>query len=155
MVCYRLKNTVSEFGTVTRGVCETNAAGKLTKLTETYKIQRFPDGTICDTNIDPAGVVLDPESLVSMNLFGFTPWFFEIAEKRFDAFLKALPADELKAEYVLPTLTDHMMQSDGLTVDVLTTDASWFGVTYQEDKPFVQQQLLSMHRSGFYPKTLF
>ena len=155
MVCYRLKNTVSENGHVTRGVCETNQDGKLHKLTETYKIQQFPDGTIRDTHTNPDGIILNPECLVSMNMFGYTPWFFEIAEKRFHAFLKALPDNELKAEYVLPTLTDHMMHEEGLTVDVLTTDAEWFGVTYQQDKPYVQQQLLAMHQSGFYPKDLF
>ncbi len=155
MVCYRLKNTVSDHGHVTRGVCEINEAGKLCQLTETYKIQRFADGTIRDTHTDPNGVVLDHECLVSMNMFGYTPWFFNIAEKRFDRFLKSLPDDELKAEYVLPTLTDHMMRDEGLTVDVLTTDSEWFGVTYQADKPYVQQQLLSMHQSGFYPNTLF
>lgn len=155
MVCYRLKNTVSEFGTVTRGVCQTNARGKLSKLTETYKIQRFPDGTIRDTHTDPIGVALDPESLVSMNLFGFTPWFLEIAQKRFEAFLQELKADEARAEYVLPTLADDMMRGDGLTVDVLTTNAEWFGITYQEDKPYVQRQLLSMHRQGLYPDILF
>ena len=155
MVCYRLKNTVSEYGHVTRGVCQTDANGKLTKLTETYKIQRFADGTIRDTNVDPKGVVLDPDCLVSMNLFGYTPWFLEVAQKRFEAFLKGLSPDELKAEYVLPTLTDEMMHGDGLTVDVLSTDASWFGVTYQEDKPYVQQKLREMHAQGIYPKTLF
>ena len=90
-----------------------------------------------------------------MNLFGFTPWFFKIAEQRFETFLKNLKPDELRAEYVLPTLTDHMMQDESLTVDVLTTNATWFGVTYQEDKPFVQQQLKDMHRRGLYPETLF
>ena len=155
MVCYRLKNTVSEHGHVTRGVCQTDDDDKLIKLTETYKITRFPDGTIRDTHTDPNGVLLDPESLVSMNLFGYTPWFLEVAQKRFDAFLKGLKPDELRAEYVLPTLTDEMMQNDGLTVDVLTTDAAWFGVTYQEDKPYVQRQLLSMHEQGLYPKVLF
>ncbi|MBN1777950.1 MAG: hypothetical protein JW811_07490 [Clostridiales bacterium] len=155
MVCYRLKNTVSEYGYVTRGVCQADDRGKLTRLTETYKIQKFPDGSIRDTNTDPGGVALDPESLVSMNLFGFTPWFLEIAEKRLNAFLKGLPPDELQKEYVLSTLTDRMMQSDGLTVDVLTTHAKWFGITYQEDKPFVQRQLKAMHKSGVYPDRLF
>ncbi|MFH1513528.1 MAG: sugar phosphate nucleotidyltransferase [Bacillota bacterium] len=155
MVCYRLKNTVSEYGNVTRGVCQTDGRDKLCKLTETYQIRRFPDGTIRDTNTDPAGVRLDPDCLVSMNLFGYTPWFFRIAEKRFEAFLKGLRRDEQRAEYALPTLTDQMMRDEGLTVDVLTTNAAWFGVTYQEDKPFVQQQLKAMHDSGFYPKTLF
>jgi hypothetical protein len=155
MVCYRLKNTVSEYGYVTRGVCRTDDKGKLAHLTETYKIQKFPDGSIRDTNTDPKGIVLDPDSLVSMNLFGFTPWLLEAAEKRFDAFLKGLQPDELHAEYVLPTLADHMMQHDGLTVDVLTTHTAWFGITYQADKPFVQRQLKKMHLSGFYPETLF
>ena len=155
MVGYYLKNTVSENGHVTRGVCATDAQGKLTGVTETYKIAPFPDGTIRDTHQDPAGVVLDPNSLVSMNLFGFTPWMFEVAEKRFEAFLKALPADELKAEYVLPVLIDQMMKDEGLSVDVLSTDATWFGVTYQEDKPFVQAQLLAMHQKGLYPDQLF
>ena len=155
MVCYRLKNTVSEHGHVTRGVCEVDDKGKLKTLTETYKIQRFPDGSIRDTNTDPAGVTLDPESLVSMNLFGYTPWFFEVAQRRFEDFLRGLKPDEIRGEYVLPTLTDDMMQGDGLTVDVLTTDAAWFGVTYQEDKPYVQQRLLDMHKQGIYPDTLF
>jgi hypothetical protein len=155
MVCYRLRNTVSEYGTVTRGVCELNEHGKLQKLTETYKIRQFADGTIRDTNADPNGVALDPESLVSMNMFGFTPWFLDTAQRKFETFLRGLTSDELKAEYVLPTLTDDMMRTDGLTVDVLTTHAAWFGVTYQEDKPFVQQKLLDMHKRGYYPETLF
>ena len=80
MVCYRLKNTVSKYGAVTRGICQANKAGKLTKLTETYKIQCFADGTIRDTCADPYGIVLDADSLVSMNLFGYSPWFLEVAE---------------------------------------------------------------------------
>ena len=155
MVCYRLKNTVSEYGTVTRGVCQANSFGKLTNLTETYKIRKFADGSIRDTHTDPNGIILDPESLVSMNLFGFTPWYLDAAEKRFCDFLQGLAPDELRQEYVLPTLTDHMMRNDGLSVDILTTHAVWFGITYQEDKPYVQQQLDTMHKSGFYPDKLF
>ena len=155
MVGYYLKNTVSDNGHVTRGVCETTADGKLTSVTETYKIAPFPDGTIRDTHVDPNGKVLNPDSLVSMNLFGFTPWLFEMAQRKFDAFLKSLSADELKAEYVLPVLIDQLMREEGLSVDVLPTDATWFGVTYQQDKPFVQGQLAQMHRDGLYPDTLF
>ena len=155
MVCYRLKNTVSEYGSVTRGVCSTDENGKLLDITETYKIQKFKDGSIRDTDSDPAGIVLDPDSLVSMNLFGFTPWFLEVAQARFDAFLRGLKPGELRAEYVLPTLADHMMRQDGLLIDVLTTHASWFGITYQEDKPIVQQKLKDLHQSGFYPDKLF
>lgn len=155
IVCYRLKNTVSEHGSVTRGVCSTDEDGKLIHITETYKIQKFGDGSIRDTGSNPAGLLLDPESLVSMNLFGFTPWFLEAAQTRFDAFLRDLKPGELRAEYVLPTLADHMMRQDGLEIDVLTTSASWFGITYQEDKPYVQKQLKALHESGFYPETLF
>jgi len=155
MVGYYLKNTVSENGHVTRGVCATDAQGKLVSVTETYKIAPFADGTIRDTHLDENGIVLDPNSLVSMNLFGFTPWIFDIAQKRFEAFLASLKADELKAEYVLPVLIDQLMKEENLTVDVLSTDATWFGVTYQQDKPFVQAQLANMHAAGLYPDTLF
>lgn len=155
MVGYYLKNTVSEHGHVTRGVCDVNQNGHLTSVTETYKIQPFPDGTIRDTEKDPNGVILNPESLVSMNFFGFTPWLFEKAQERFIAFLKSLSPTELKAEYVLPVLVDQLMHEDGLKVDVLSTDAVWFGVTYHEDKPYVQAELKKMHDNGTYPAKLF
>ncbi len=155
MVGYYLKNTVSENGHVTRGVCNVDEEGHLTSVTETYKIQPFPDGTIRDTEKDPNGVILDPECLVSMNFFGFTPWLFEKGYERFVKFLKSLSADEMKAEYVLPVLVDQLMHEDGLKVDVLSTDAVWFGVTYQEDKPYVQSELKKMHDNGTYPEKLF
>ena len=155
MAGYYLKNTVSEHGHVTRGVCATDAHGCLTSVTETYKIQPFPDGTIRDTENDPAGVILNPESLVSMNFFGFTPWFFTIAEKHFKAFLQSLSPEEMKAEFVLPVLVDQLMHQEGLSVDVLPTDSAWFGVTYQEDKPYVQEELRLMHQRGDYPEKLF
>lgn len=155
MVGYYLKNTVSENGHVTRGVCETDANGKLKSVTETYKIAPFADGTIRDTEKDPSGVILNPDCLVSMNLFGFTPWLFDMAAKYFDAFLRGLKPDDLKAEYVLPVLVDQLMKEQGLVVDVLPTDATWFGVTYKEDKPYVQGLLRDMHAQGLYPETLF
>ncbi len=155
MVGYYLKNTVSEHGHVTRGVCEVDQNGHLASVTETYKIQPFADGTIRDTEKDPEGVILDPESLVSMNFFGFTPWLFEKAQARLVTFLNSLSPDELKAEYVLPVLVDQLMHEDGLKVDMLSTDAVWFGVTYQEDKPYVQAELKKMHVDGTYPEKLF
>ncbi len=155
MVGYYLKNTVSEHGHVTRGVCGVDANGCLESVTETYKIQPFPDGTIRDTEKDPNGVILDPECLVSMNFFGFTPWLFQKAEEKFIAFMKSLSPDELKAEYVLPVLVDQLMKEGQLKVDMLSTDAVWFGVTYQEDKPYVQAELKKMHETGVYPEKLF
>ena len=155
MVGYYLKNTISENGHVTRGICDMDEENHLKSVIETYKIQPFPDGTIRDTEKNPEGVILDPECLVSMNFFGFTPWLFVKAQERFDKFLKSLSPTELKAEYVLPVLVDQLMHEDGMTIDVLSTDAVWFGVTYQEDKPYVQAQLKKMHENGTYPEKLF
>jgi len=155
MVGYYLKNTVSENGHVTRGICDMDEENHLKSVIETYKIQPFPDGTIRDTEKNPEGVILDPECLVSMNFFGFTPWLFVKAQERFDKFLKSLSPTELKAEYVLPVLVDQLMHEDGMTIDVLSTDAVWFGVTYQEDKPYVQAELKRMHENGVYPEKLF
>lgn len=151
MVAYCLKNTVSENGTVTRGVCEKDAQGHLTKVTETYGIKPFPDGTIRDVNGDESGVILDPEAQVSMNFWGLTPWFFEAAERDLVAFLQSDSGDPLKKECVLPVEIDSLMHSDGLTVDVLHTDAVWFGVTYLADKDYVAGELRKLHEAGAYP----
>ena len=153
MVAYRLRNTVSKNGHVTRGICETDEAGRLVKVTETYKILPFPDGSIRDLQTDPEGRVLDPEALVSMNFWGFTPWFFEAAERELTAFLQG-PGDPMTKEYALPTLVDKLMHSDGLTVDVLSTDAVWFGVTYREDRDYVAGELKRLHDAGQYPPAL-
>ena len=154
MVAYRLRNTVSQNGHVTRGICETDATGHLVRVTETYKILPFPDGTIRDLQSDPEGRLLDPEAAVSMNFWGFTPWFFEAAERELTAFLSG-PGDPLTKEYALPTLVDKLMRTDGLTVDVLSTDAVWFGVTYREDKDYVAGELKKLHDAGAYPPVLF
>ncbi len=154
MVAYYLKNTVSENGHVTRGICSKDADGNLLKVTETYKILPFPDGTIRDINDDPEGVVLDPNALVSMNFWGFAPSFFGEAEKYLEAFLKNGEGDPLKKEYVLPSLVDTLMREQGLKVEVLSTDAVWFGVTYKEDKAYVAGELKKLHDSGAYPEKL-
>jgi len=152
MVAYCLKNTVSENGTVTRGVCETDERGNLLKVTETYGIKPFPDGTIRDIHNDEAGVILDPEAPVSMNFWGLTPWFFEAAERDLVAFLQSEEGDLLKKECVLPVEIDKLMHSDDLTVEVLHTNAVWFGVTYLEDKDYVSGELRKLHEQGAYPK---
>ena len=100
-------------------------------------------------------MILDPDALVSMNFFGFTPWLLQEAEKYFIKFMKSLSPDEMKAEYVLPVLVDQLMHEEGLKVDMLKTDAVWFGVTYKEDKPYVQAELKKMHDAGVYPSHLF
>ena len=154
MVAYKLCNTVSENGHVTRGLCEVDASGCLKKVTETYKIRPFPDGTIRDVNFREEGDVLDPQALVSMNFWGLTPWFFTVAERDLAAFLRDGSGDPMKKEYVLPTAIDRLMHTDGLRVDVTATGATWFGVTYQEDRPVVEAALRSLHASGAYPDAL-
>lgn len=154
MVAYYLRNTVSENGHVTRGVCETDSAGRLVKVTETYKIKPFADGTIRDLETDPAGRILDPNALVSMNFWGFTPWLLEAGERDLTAFLQGDSGDPMKKEYALPTLVDNLMRTDGLMVEVLSTHAVWFGVTYREDKAYVAGELKKLHDIGAYPEKL-
>ena len=153
MVGYYLKNTVSENGTVTRGVCS-QENGLLTKVTETFKIQPFPDGTIRDTATDANGVILDPDALVSMNFWGFLPGIFPQMRAYFDAFLRSLAPGELKAECLLPIMVDDLMRKGELSVRVLSTNATWFGITYPQDKPYVQQELKKLHDKGVYPPAL-
>jgi len=154
MVAYRLKNTISENGTVTRGVCTTDERGALLKVTETYKIKRDADGVIKDFGQDEKGVPLEEDALVSMNFWGFTPWYFETAEQHLARFLESPAGDPLKKEYVLPGLVDELMRETGLKVEVLSTNAVWFGITYREDKPLVQEALKKLHQKGDYPAAL-
>lgn len=153
MVGYRLKNTVSDNGTVTRGVC-LSENGKLQKVKETFKIKHFPDGHIADTEDQNHEIPLDPETVVSMNFWGFTPWIFEQLEDYFVDFLHGLTPEEKKAECLLPTLVDQLIGQQKLTVSVLNTEAVWFGVTYQEDRPVVEQALRKLHDSHAYPASL-
>ena len=153
MVGYYLKNTVSENGTVTRGVCS-QENGLLTKVTETFKIQPFADGTIRDTATSEEGVILDPNALVSMNFWGFVPGVFKQMEAYFDAFLRGLAPDAIKAECLLPIMVDDLMRKKEMIVHVLSTNATWFGITYPQDKPYVQQELKKLHDQGVYPPSL-
>lgn len=153
MVGYRLRNTVSEHGTVTRGVC-IQENGFLKKLKETYKIKKHADGSISDIEDPDHEVPLDPEALVSMNFWGFTPWIFQQMETYFFDFLKSLASNELKAECLLPSLVDLLIERNILNVSVLSTDAEWFGVTYLEDKEVVAKALRELHGKGEYPPSL-
>lgn len=152
MVGYRLRNTVSENGYVTRGVCEVDSLGGLRGVRETYRIALCADGTIKDTENDE---VLDPNALVSMNFWGFSPWIFEAGEAHLGNFLLELAPDEMKKEYPLPVMVDAMMREGMVKVQVLSTEASWFGVTYQEDKAKVATALHTLHGAGAYPEKLF
>lgn len=103
---------------------------------------------------EPRASLLDPLAPVSMNFWGFTPWIFGKLEEYFANFLKGLAPDAIKAECLLPVFVDELMHKGELTVPMLTTDAVWFGVTYKEDKPFVQAELRKLHESGVYPASL-
>ncbi len=154
MVAYLLKNTVSKNGHVTRGICTTDENHHLVKVTETFSILPFPDGTIRDINDDPSGVILDPDALVSMNLWGFAPSIFEKGEKYLADFLADPSGNPLKKECLLPALVDTLMHRDGFKVEVLSTKAVWFGVTYKEDKEYVAGELKKLHDNGSYPPAL-
>lgn len=153
MIGYQLKNTVSEHGTVTRGVC-LQEGGLLKGLKETYQIKKYEDGRICDTENPENEILLDPETLVSMNFWGFTPWIFEEMEHYFHDFLANLSPEEQKAECLLPLLVDERIQQGTLRVPVLGSTARWFGVTYREDRPIVTASLRTLHEEGVYPTAL-
>ena len=153
MVGYQLQNTVSKNGTVSRGVCHA-VNGNLDKVVETLKIKLCENGEIRDIGAGEPGELLDPLAPVSMNFWGFTPWIFGKLEEYFATFLKGLAPDAIKAECLLRVFVDELMHEGELTVPMLTTDAVWFGVTYKEDKPFVQAELRKLHESGVYPASL-
>ena len=151
MVGYRLKNTVSDNGTVSRGVCQLDS-GSLRKVKETLKIKKYPDGRITDTENPAQEVPLDPESVVSMNFWGLPLDFEEM--RPIHHLPPELAPEEQKAECLLPVLVDRLITAGRLDVAVLHTDAVWFGVTYQEDRPVVEQALKALHENGTYPPSL-
>ena len=152
MVGYRVCNTLSENGSVSRGVCATDEKGFLTDVTERTKIEE-KDGVIVYTenNIDTP---LDPHAPVSMNMWGFTPEYFEYAEEAFRVFLKE-NGQELKKEFYIPTLVNDLIQSGKATCRVLDTPSKWFGVTYAEDRPQVVMRINELIHKGIYPEKLF
>ena len=154
MVGYSLCNTVSEHGTVTRGVCHVTQQGMLDRVVETFHLKPCADGQIRDIQENGDGPVYAPETPVSMNFWGFTPWLFEKLDEYFKAFLRTLPEGELKKECLLPSLIGELIGSGELKVSVLRSDARWFGMTYHEDKEMVQRELQKLHDAGVYPESL-
>ena len=150
MVGYLLKNTASLHGTVSRGVCKVKD-GKLDSIQETLKIQLYPDGhlTDLDTNTD-----LDPETVVSMNFWGFMPSIFPALRAYFEAFLRGLPDGAVKAECLLPVMVDEELKAGRMTVSVLNSKDKWFGMTYHEDRALVAEDLQKLHEAGVYPPSL-
>ena len=154
MVAYQLQNTVSPYGTVTRGVCMVKD-GLLQKVNETYKIKVCEDGTIRDTSEREDGPILAPETPVSMNLWGWHPAILDVMEDYFRAFLRSLAPDNIKGECLLPIMMDDLTRKGEIETTVLSTPDHWFGITYQEDKPGVMASLRALHESGVYPETLW
>ena len=150
MVGYLLKNTASLHGTVSRGVCEVEG-DQLRAVHETKKIQLYTDGTLKDLERDRQ---LDPESVVSMNFWGFMPSIFGLLKDYFDYFLRELVGEDLKAECLLPVMVDYEMKMGKLEVSVLNSVDKWFGMTYQEDRLIVAEELKQLHAEGRYPESL-
>ena len=153
MVGYAIRNTLSPHGSVTRGLCRTNAAGFLESVVERFKVERTPTGARFQDETG-AWQPLTGDEIASMNLFGFTPAIFAQLEAAFPAFLKAAGCD-LKAEFLLPALVDQVIRAGQCRLKVLTTAEQWFGVTYKEDKPEVVANVRRLVESGAYPKKLW
>ena len=149
MVGYRLENTLSENGTVSRGVCNIDANGNLAGMTERTSIGRNANGVIEYKDTDNSLHPLAPETTVSMNLFGFTPDYFAESEKLFVEWLKER-GNEMKSEYYIPYAVNTFINSGYATMKVLKTTAQWFGVTYKEDRPMVVDRLKKLHDQGVY-----
>ena len=153
MVGYRVCNTLSESGTVSRGVCETDEKGFLTKVTERTKILREQDGVI--RYIEESGkTALDDKTPVSMNMWAFTPDYFRYSEESFIRFLQER-GNELKSEFYIPTMVDELIHSGRATCRVLDTPSKWFGVTYQTDREQVVDKLARLVEKDVYPTPLF
>ena len=154
MVAYKLRNTVSDFGTVTRGVCSIEN-GLLSRVEETYRIARASDGSIRSFHESEEGRVLGYDSPVSMNFWGFTPWIIGRMEAYFESFLRSEKGAELKSECLLPVMVGDMLCDASLRVHAVTTDESWFGMTYKEDRATTSAMLHRLTEEEKYPYSLF
>ena len=150
MAGFVLRNTLSDNGGVTRGICKMDAEGSLTEVVETKNIIKTAAGAEAD------GTALDLESLVSMNMWGLTPAFLDVLEQGFaEFFRKEVPLNPLKAEYLIPTFIGQLLEQGRLTVQVLRTDDTWYGMTYKEDVPAVKESFRKMLAEGVYKEDLF
>ena len=154
MAGFILKNMLSDNGSVTRGICETNADGYLTAVHETSNIVKVPDGAAIDE--DGTLIPVDAESYVSMNMWGLTPEFMKCLEDGFVEFFEKTPVEKLlKAEYLLPIYIDELLQNGKVSVKVLDSHDKWFGVTYKEDKESVMAAFKKLIADGVYKEDLF
>ena len=155
MAAYMLKNTLTENGSVSRGVC-LDKDGDLTSITEHTKIERLSDGRLINTDENGKIEELDENLHVSMNCWGFTPEFFGTLEKGLKDFFEINKGEKLnKAEYYLLTAVQDEIDAGTATVKLLETDAKWFGVTYKEDRPKVVEAIRKLIADGVYPEKLW
>lgn len=153
MIGYLLKNTLSEFGTVSRGICKSNELGDLIEITETHNIAPEGDKIYCqDENGNKCE--LPGETLVSMNFWGFKNNLFTKLEDLFISFLKE-KIDVPKSEFYIPFAVFDLIQSGKIHAKVLKADSPWFGVTYKEDQPYVVEKINSLVKAGIYPENLW
>lgn len=153
VVGYQVKNTLSDNGTVSRAECTVDDNGFLTSIVERTSIERKADGKIYYT-VDGKDYFLDDDTPVSMNMFGFTPDYFEHSEAYFKNFLRENVAN-LKSEFYIPTMVNVLVNEGKAKMKVLTTDSPWFGVTYKEDKPMVVAKIQALIDAGEYPQKLW
>ena len=154
MVGYELGKTVTEHGSVARGVCVTNEEGYLVNVTERTRIEKYEGGIHFTEDGGETWTELTEDTTVSMNLWGFTESFIDEAEATFPAFLDAtLSGSKVKAEFFLPSTVSKLLAEDRATVKVLHSADKWYGVTYAADKPIVVEALKEMTDKGQYPAT--
>ena len=156
MVGYRLGNTVTDNGSVARGICDVDEAGYLTKVVERTKIEKYAGGIHFTTDDGATWEDVAADTPVSMNMWGFTPGFLDAVEADFPRFFREeVPQNPLKSEMFLPMTVGRMLQANQVAVKVLRTGDKWFGVTYAADKPVVVAALKEMTAAGAYPNGLW
>lgn len=150
MAGFVLRNTLSDNGGVTRGICQMDEDNNLTQVVETKNIRKTAAGAEAD------GVELDLDALVSMNMWGLTPAFMQVLEQGFQEFFETeVPANPLKAEYLIPTFIGELLAQGQISVKVLKTNDAWYGMTYKEDVPAVKESFARMLAEGVYQADLF
>lgn len=153
MIGFVLKNTLSDNGGVTRGICKVDENRMLTEIVETRNIIKTADGAA--VKLEDELIPVDVESEVSMNMWGLSPAFMEILEKGFEKFLEELEPENPKGEYLLPTIIGGLLQEGKMQVKVLQSHDKWFGVTYKEDKKDVVAEIQKLIADGVYAEKLF
>lgn len=153
MVGYDLNNTMSDFGSVSRGICLTRDGGWLDEVVERTKIRYTPEG-IADVQEDGTVTGLHKDDVVSMNFWGFTPEYFNLTGPMFSQFIRE-NISNLKSEFFIPLAVDKLIKSNQARVKVLQSHDRWFGVTYKEDKPVVIEKLRELITKGIYPEKLW